>query len=123
MADGTDMNFDAETVTHRAGFAKLRSLTKINPRLAPNLARTMLGGQRDHAVVEAFNAHAERAGFEFTSTWASNNIPFVAPLLRDLPVVQQRESYQQADNLEFLRLLRERGFFVNDDERQRTNTP
>ena len=83
MADGTDMHFDAETVTHRAGFAKLRSLTKINPRLAPNLAKTLLGGQRDAAVVEAFNGHAEGAGFEFTSTWASNNIPFVAPLLRD----------------------------------------
>lgn len=78
-----DMNFDAEAVTHRAGLAKLRSLTKINPRLAPNLAKTMLGGQRDPAVVDAFNAHAEQAGFEFTSTWASNNIPFVAPLLRD----------------------------------------
>jgi hypothetical protein len=83
MADGTDMHFDAEAVTHRAGLAKLRSLTKINPRLATNLAKTMLGGQRDHAVVDAFNAHAEQAGFEFTSTWASNNIPFVAPLLRD----------------------------------------
>jgi hypothetical protein len=48
-------------VTHRAGFAKLRSLTKINPRLATNLAKTMLGGQRDLAVVDAFNAHAEQA--------------------------------------------------------------
>ncbi len=46
-----------------------------------------------------------------------------APLLRDLPVVQQSERYREADNIEFLRLLRERGFFVNDDERQRTNTP
>ena len=83
MADGTDMHFDAETVTHRGGLAKPRSLTKVNPRLATNLARTMLGGPRDHAVVEAFNRHAEQAAFEFTSTWASNNIPFVAPLLRD----------------------------------------
>ena len=78
-----DMHFDAETVTHRGGLSKLRSLTKVNPRLAPNLAKTMLGGPRDHAVVEAFNAHAADKGFEFTSTWASNNIPFVAPLLRD----------------------------------------
>jgi hypothetical protein len=83
MADGTDVNFDAETVTHRGGLAKLRSLTKVNPRLATTLAKTMLGGQRDHAVVDAFNAYAEQAGFEFTSTWASNNIPFVTPLLRD----------------------------------------
>jgi hypothetical protein len=78
-----DMHFDAETVTHRGGLSKLRSLTKVNPRLAPNLAKTMLGGPRDHAVVEAFNSHAADKGFEFTSTWASNNIPFVAPLLRD----------------------------------------
>jgi len=34
-----DMHFDAETVTHRAGLAKLRSQTKINPRLASNLAK------------------------------------------------------------------------------------
>ncbi len=46
-----------------------------------------------------------------------------ARLLRDLPIVQQSELYQQADNIEFLRLLRARGLFVNDDERQRTNTP
>jgi anti-sigma factor RsiW len=37
-----------------------------------------------------------------------------APLLRDLPVVQQLDSYQQAGSVEFLRLLRERGLFVQD---------
>jgi anti-sigma factor RsiW len=40
-----------------------------------------------------------------------------APLLRDLPVVRQSELYQQAGDVEFLRLLRQRALFVNDDER------
>jgi anti-sigma-K factor RskA len=46
-----------------------------------------------------------------------------APLLSDLPVIRQRELYQQAGDIEFLRLLRQRGLFVSEDERQRDNTP
>jgi hypothetical protein len=85
MADGSNPNFDAvltDAEDARGAGDKLRSLTKINPRFAANLARTMLA-KRDHAVVEAFNVHSETAGYEFTSGWASNNIPFVAPVLRD----------------------------------------
>jgi hypothetical protein len=85
MADGSTPNFDAElTDAHdaRGLGAKLRSFAKVNPRFAPDLARTMLA-RRDHTVVEAFNAHSEKTGYEFTSGWASNNIPFVTPLLRD----------------------------------------
>jgi anti-sigma factor RsiW len=42
-----------------------------------------------------------------------------APLLSDLPVVQQIDSYQQAGSVEFLRLLRERGLFVQDTAHDR----
>jgi hypothetical protein len=44
-------------------------------------------------------------------------------LLSDLPVIRQRELYQQAGDIEFLRLLRQRGLFVSEDERQRDTTP
>ncbi len=85
MADGSNPNFDAaltDADDARGLGAKLRSFAKVNPRFAPDLARTMLA-KRDHSVVEAFNAHSETVGYEFTSGWASNNIPFVTPLLRD----------------------------------------
>lgn len=86
MADGSTPAFDAEltdAVDARGAGAKLRSLGKINPRLAPQLARTMLGKARDNESAPAFSAYCETKGFEFTSAWAANNIPFVAPLLRD----------------------------------------
>jgi len=86
MADGSNTAFDAEltdAVDARGAGAKLRSLGKINPRLAPQLARTMLAKARDNDSAGAFSAYCETKGFEFTSAWAANNIPFVAPLLRD----------------------------------------
>src|SRR6478752_5554196 len=85
MADGSNPKFDAaltDAEDARGAGDKLRSLTKVNPRFAAALARTMLA-KRDLAVVDAFNAHSETVGYEFTSGWASNNIPFVTPLLRE----------------------------------------
>ena len=43
-------------------------------------------------------------------------------LLHDLPVVQHLDPYQQARSVEFLRVLRQRGLFVHDDD-ERANTP
>ncbi len=86
MADGSNPAFDAEltdAVDARGAGAKLRSLGKINPRFASQLARTMLAKTRDHDSAGQFAAYSEAKGFEFTSAWAANNIPFVAPLLRD----------------------------------------
>ncbi|KSB91336.1 hypothetical protein AS593_23830 [Caulobacter vibrioides] len=86
MVDVSNAAFDAESDNGRNGRgigAKLRSLGKINPRLAYHLADTMLVKSRDHDTAPAFEAHCEARGFEFTTAWASNNIPFVAPLLRD----------------------------------------
>ncbi len=56
MADGSNAHFDAaltDAEDARGLGAKLRSFAKVNPRFAPNLARTMLA-RRDHAVVDAF---------------------------------------------------------------------
>jgi hypothetical protein len=59
-----------------------RALTTINGRFAPHLARTLLGGPRATHEAAAFAAHCETQGFEFTTQWADNNIPYVTPLLR-----------------------------------------
>jgi anti-sigma factor RsiW len=44
-----------------------------------------------------------------------------APLLRDLPVVEQLDAYQQAGSVEFLQSLRERGLFVQDTSHDRAD--
>ena len=43
-------------------------------------------------------------------------------LLRDLSVVNHLDRYQQADSVDFLRSLRQRGLFIHDDD-ERVNTP
>ena len=60
----------------------LRALATLNGRFAPKLAQTLLAGGRAGGEAQAFAAHCEAMGFEFTIDWADNNIPFVAPLLR-----------------------------------------
>lgn len=37
-------------------------------------------------------------------------------LLRDLPVVEHLDAYRQADSIEFLRMLRDEGLFVEGDD-------
>jgi predicted O-methyltransferase YrrM len=69
------------TSGRRSAFEKLRSFSGLNPRLAPRLASTMLK-RRSGADAAAFAAWAEARGFEFTYDCVSNNIPFVAPVLR-----------------------------------------
>ncbi len=71
----------------------LRALASINGRFAAPLARTMLAGVRDHAEAGRFEGHIARAGFEFTETWADDNIPFTAPLLRDFAAGRARIDY------------------------------
>ena len=60
---------------------RLKQLATINGRFAPQLAQTMLS-PRSGDEAAAFAAHVEAMGFEFTTAWADNNIPFVAPVLR-----------------------------------------
>ncbi len=67
----------------RSGADKLRSLSRVNIRLAPQLANTMLNGRRSEHAAESFNAFVERTGYQFTSDSVSNNIPFIAPLLTE----------------------------------------
>src|SRR5690606_11653968 len=71
----------------------LRALTTINGRFAPHFARTMLGAPRANAEAAAFAAQCETKGFEFTTQWADNNIPFVAPLLRGFAAGRERVRY------------------------------
>jgi SAM-dependent methyltransferase len=66
--------------TGRSRTDKLRAFSRINPRLVPHLARTLLRG-RSTATVEAFHAHCKETGFDFTYDGVSSNIPFIAPLL------------------------------------------
>lgn len=66
----------------RSAFDKLRSLSGLNPRLAPPLARTMLK-KRDGSIATAFATYTQAKGFEFTYDCVSNNIPFIQPLLLD----------------------------------------
>jgi hypothetical protein len=70
------------TSGRRSAFEKLRAFSGLNPRLAPRLAATMLRPRSD-ADAAAFAAWADAKGFEFTYDCVSNNIPFVAPVLRD----------------------------------------
>ncbi|MDP3660664.1 class I SAM-dependent methyltransferase [Phenylobacterium sp.] len=70
----------------------LRALATINARFAPNFARTMLAS-RTAADAQAFAAHCEAKGFEFTTAWADNNIPYVAPLLRKFAQGRERIRY------------------------------
>lgn len=60
----------------------LRALATLNGRFAGSLAQTMLASPRADADVAAFAEHAKARGFEFTTDWADNNIPFIAPVLR-----------------------------------------
>ena len=43
-------------------------------------------------------------------------------LIRDLPVIERLDSYHHVDNVEFLRLLHERGLFTADKRRERFET-
>ncbi|HZZ90370.1 MAG TPA: class I SAM-dependent methyltransferase [Caulobacteraceae bacterium] len=70
------------TSGRRSAFEKLRSFSRLNPRLAPPLARTMLRRRTGKDAAD-FAAWADAGGFEFTYDCVSNNIPFVAPLMRD----------------------------------------
>ena len=65
----------------------------LNPRFAPCFAKTMLGTPRASDEAEAFAAHVESQGFEFTASWADENIPFIAPVLRRLAVSGATLSY------------------------------
>lgn len=67
----------------RTGGDKLRSLSRVNLRLAPQLAQTMLTGRRSDHAAESFNVHVDASDYAFTSDSVSNNIPFIAPLLTD----------------------------------------
>ena len=71
----------------------LRALASINGRFAPALAQTLLASPRAAADVEAFHAHVEAQGLEFTDLWADNNIPFVAPVLRNFARWRERIDY------------------------------
>lgn len=67
---------------------KLKMLATFNGRFAPSFARTM-SQPRSDAEAKAFAAHVQTGGFEFTTAWADNNIPYVAPLLRDFAAKRQ----------------------------------
>ena len=67
----------------RTAFDKLRSFSRINLKLFPYIALTMLRGGRAHGSVAEFRAYCDRAGFEFTYDGVSNNIPIVAPLVAE----------------------------------------
>lgn len=62
--------------------APLRHLASLNGRFAPSLAKTMLGASRGGGDLVAFADHVNEKEFEFSETWADNNVPFVAPMLR-----------------------------------------
>jgi hypothetical protein len=61
----------------------LRHLTSLNGRFAASLAQTMLVKPKAEGDAAAFAEHCAERGFEFTTDWADNNIPYVAPLLRE----------------------------------------
>jgi predicted O-methyltransferase YrrM len=69
------------TSGQRSRLDKLRSLSALNPRLAPHFARTMLA-RHDPAPAADAIAYFAAKGFEFTYDSISNNVPFVTPLLR-----------------------------------------
>ncbi|MET0294603.1 MAG: class I SAM-dependent methyltransferase, partial [Phenylobacterium sp.] len=55
----------------------------MNGRFAARFAQTMLVGPKAEGDPAAFADHCAQRGFEFTTDWADNNVPYVAPLLRD----------------------------------------
>lgn len=61
----------------------IRALATLNGRFAAPLAQTMLARPKAREDAAAFAAHCQAMEFEFTTEWADNNIPYVAPLLRD----------------------------------------
>jgi len=61
----------------------IRALATLNGRFAAPLAQTMLAKPKAREDAAAFAAHCQAMEFEFTTEWADNNIPYVAPLLRD----------------------------------------
>jgi hypothetical protein len=71
----------------------LRALASFNGRFAGPFARTLLAGARDRDEADRFNDHAQAQGFEFTETWADDNIPFTAPLLRRFAEGRRRIDY------------------------------
>ena len=72
---------------------KLRALTTINGRFAPQLAQTMLLDRKAPADAAAFSEHVTAGAFEFTTAWADNNIPYVAPVLRRFAEGRDRIRY------------------------------
>ncbi|OYW95668.1 MAG: hypothetical protein B7Z13_01080 [Caulobacterales bacterium 32-67-6] len=71
----------------------IRALATLNGRFAPQFAQTMLGKPRSSQDGAAFAAHCQAMGFEFTTEWADNNIPYVAPLLRDFAATRGQVRY------------------------------
>jgi len=71
----------------------LRALANMNGRFAPALAQTMLARPRADADAAAFAAFAKDRGFEFTSDWADNNIPFISPVLRRFAEGREKIAY------------------------------
>ncbi|WP_293413658.1 class I SAM-dependent methyltransferase [Phenylobacterium sp.] len=61
----------------------IRALATMNGRFAQPFAQTMLVRPKAREDAGAFAAHCAAMDFEFTTEWADNNIPYVAPLLRD----------------------------------------
>jgi len=60
---------------------RLKSLATINGRFAPHLARSLAATPHGSEAAD-FAAYVEAKGFEFTTEWADNNIPYVVPMLR-----------------------------------------
>ena len=73
----------------------LRALATMNHRFAPQFAKTMLAAPRADQDAAAFAAHCEAMDFEFTEGWADQNIPFVAPLLRDFAARRGQVRYME----------------------------
>jgi hypothetical protein len=71
----------------------IRALAGMNGRFAPSLAQTMLASPRTPADARAFADHVHAEGFEFTTAWADNNIPFAAPVLRRFAQGRERIAY------------------------------
>jgi predicted O-methyltransferase YrrM len=96
------------TSGRRTALEKLRSFSGLNPRLAPYLAHTMLR-PRNAATATEFAAYAKAHGFEFTYDCVSNNIPFVAPVIKafaerhgDAPIRYLEIGAYEGRNIAFL---------------------
>jgi Methyltransferase domain len=61
---------------------RLKAMASMNGRFAPHFARTMLTPGRTGSEAAQFAEHVKTGGFEFTTDWADNNVPFVAPMLK-----------------------------------------